>query len=106
MRKDLGQNPLDALIPAQEPPQDKSLEPVSESPRRRVSEPHPSRRERFTVNLPADVIDQVRDACWWERETLAGLVERSLRAELERIRKVRGDIPRRAEDLKPGRPLR
>ena len=65
-----------------------------------------ARTVRLTVNLPADLADRMRDAVYWTPGlTLAWFVASAIRAsltELETINRV--PFPRRARQLRPGRP--
>lgn len=66
-------------------------------------------RVRTTVNLPEELIEEARDAayCLPNRLTVSGIVEAGLRAELDRLRRREHGgkpFPKRAGDLKTGRP--
>lgn len=64
-------------------------------------------KPRFTVRISGELQDRVRNACYWERETVTAFVERAFAAELERMEKERGEeYPQRAGELKAGRPVR
>jgi len=65
-------------------------------------------RARLTVNITADVIERARDIAYWDPEqTVAGLVERGLRAEIKRLERKLGEpYPSRRGELKRGRPIR
>ena len=68
---------------------------------------------RATLYLPADVLDEARDAAVFlagypVRLTLTKLVEAALRAELRRLKDAHNhghDFPPRTEELKGGRPI-
>ena len=94
-RRTIGNNPLDAVVPAAPPPE------ASERPRK-VS------KERLTIHLPVDLIDRVKNAVYWTPGlTLAGLGEEALRVMVERLEADRGDpFPPRQEELRGGRPLK
>jgi len=72
-----------------------------------------SRRVRATLYLPADLLEEARDAAVFlagypVRLTLTKLVEDAFRAELRRLKDAHHagqDFPARAEDLKGGRPI-
>jgi hypothetical protein len=72
-----------------------------------------SPRVRATLYLPARLLDEVRDAAVFlaghpTRLSLAQLAENAFRSELQRLKdQYNGgrDFPRRAEDLKGGRPI-
>lgn len=93
-RKTIGTNPLDALIPAAPVQAEERLEEQSS--------------ERVSVNLPADLVNRAKNLVYWTPgETLAGLIARSLEAEVARIEKERGEVfPERPNrKLTPGRPV-
>ena len=72
-----------------------------------------SPKVRATLYLPADVLDEARDAAVFlagypVRLTLTKLAEEALRAELRRLKDAHNhghDFPPRAEELKGGRPI-
>ena len=72
-----------------------------------------SPKVRATIYLPADVLNEARDAAvhlagYPARLTLTKLAENALRTELQRLKKLynRGeDFPQRDEDLRGGRPI-
>jgi hypothetical protein len=72
-----------------------------------------SSKVRATLYLPADLLDEARDAAVFlagypARLTLTRLVENAFRAELQRLKDEYNqgrDFPPRAEDLKGGRPI-
>lgn len=126
-RRALAGDPLDGLVPEPAPkPQSKQKRakpsrsakqkrkrPSSKKP---VSTPAPSTRrpkERATFHVPADLLEQARNAVYWlsgppERLTLAGLVERALAVELKRLHDQhnKGEpFPERHEQLRGGRPV-
>lgn len=43
-------------------------------------------KTRGTFLLPGDLLDELRDASYWARQSLARIAERALRAELLRMR--------------------
>jgi hypothetical protein len=61
-------------------------------------------REKLGVTLPADLAERARDAAYWTRGTLVGLIEAGLRSELARLEKANGGAfdPRESE-LRTGR---
>lgn len=77
--------------------------------RPRTQEP----KVRATLYLPADVLNQARNAAvhlagYPERLTLTKLAETALRNELEKLKlRYNGgqDFPERSEDLRGGRPI-
>jgi hypothetical protein len=46
----------------------------------------PSKKIRGTFLLPSDLLDELRDASSWARQSLARIAERALTAELQRLR--------------------
>lgn len=64
-------------------------------------------KQRYTLHLPRDLIEQLRDAVYWTPGlTLASLAESALRERVDRLSRARGaPFPPRAGQLKPGRPL-
>ena len=72
-----------------------------------------SPKVRATLYLPADLLDEARDATVFlagypARLTLSKLVEHAFRAELRRLKQLYNDgldFPQRSEDLKGGRPI-
>lgn len=67
--------------------------------------PH-ARKIRLTVNLPNDLVEQMRDAVYWNPGlTLAWLVARALRTSLAELHAANdGPFPRRVKPLRAGRP--
>lgn len=70
------------------------------------TEPRQPRMVRLTVNLPSNLVEQMRDAVYWTPGlTLAWMVARSVRASLNELETVnQGPFPRRAKPLRAGRP--
>lgn len=70
------------------------------------TQPTPPRKVRLTVNLPNDLVEQMRDAVYWNPGlTLAWLVARALRTSLAELHAINeGPFPRRAKPLRAGRP--
>lgn len=66
----------------------------------------PSRKVRLTVNLPQDLVEQVRDAVFWTPGlTIAWLIARAMRMSLADMHSTnRGPFPRRSRPLRAGRP--
>lgn len=117
MADKFGPSPLDHLIPGEDPkkepvesPQNARKAPagVRRPPAQQNAPQAPtSRKIRFTVNIDAGLAEQVKDAAYWTRETVAAITERAYREELQRIRKREGgEIPKREGELKTGRPLK
>ena len=65
-----------------------------------------SRKVRLTVNLPQDLVEQMRDAVYWTPGlTLAWLIARAMRTSLSELRpKNQGPFPKRSKPLRAGRP--
>ena len=74
---------------------------------------HEGPKVRATIYLPADVLDEARNAAvhlagYPARLTLTKLAENALRAELRRLKAMYNngqDFPDRDEDLRGGRPI-
>jgi len=66
----------------------------------------PSRKVRLTVNLPQDLVEQVRDAVFWTPGlTIAWLIARAMRISLADMHSTnQGPFPRRSSPLRAGRP--
>ena len=64
------------------------------------------RMVRLTVNLPSDLVEQMRDAVYWMPGlTLAWLIARAVRASLADLETIhQGPFPRRLKPLRAGRP--
>lgn len=45
-----------------------------------------SKKIRGTFLLPGELLDELRDASYWARQSLARIAERALTAELQRLR--------------------
>ena len=114
-RKTIGESPLDAIVPREEPRPDPPPAPQPTSSRRslarkpqEVKETAKKGKERLTVHLPADVADRAKNAVYWTPGlTLAGLAEAALLKAVERLEKERGGpFPPRAAELKGGRPMK
>lgn len=116
-RKTIGDNPLDAVIPAfglpEAPPKGPrgpfgTIEGRPAPRRLDAREPARVTKERLTVHLPVDLIDRVKNAVYWTPGlTLAGLSEDALRKAVDRLEKERGEpYPARRSELKGGRPLK
>lgn len=116
-RKTIGQSPLDSLLMT-------SMPEASRRRERRRSPKDASTTEgsrptadklkvRATFHLPAELVDECRNAVVWlagppARLTMARLAEEALRRELDRLRKqhTKGKpFPKRSDDLRGGRPI-
>jgi hypothetical protein len=91
-RSGLGANPFDTIVPKA------ASTPQADQP--------PARKERYTLNLPADLIELAKNAAWFTRRPLTMIAEDGIRAELARLEKEHGKpFPTRTGNLSPGRPL-
>lgn len=117
-RKTIGQSPLDSLL---SPPTlsttknrrtraaTKNVPDTSAESRSRSN----ATKVRATFHLPADLVDECRNAAVWlagppERLTMARLAEDALRRELDRLRQqhTKGKpFPLRSSELRGGRPI-
>ena len=64
------------------------------------------RMVRLTVNLPSQLVEQMRDAVYWTPGlTLAWMIARAVRASLTELEAMhQGPFPRRLKPLRAGRP--
>ena len=95
-RSTLGSDPFDALVPET---------PAPSSRQKRKAK---ARKIRATFHLPMELFDQARDAVYWTPGlTLSSLCEDGLRSEIVNLERKRGEaFPKRAGDLKAGRPVK
>ena len=95
-RSTLGSDPFDALVPET---------PAPSSKQKRKGK---ARKIRATFHLPMELFDQARDAVYWTPGlTLSSLCEDGLRSEIVNLERKRGEaFPKRAGDLKAGRPVK
>jgi hypothetical protein len=62
--------------------------------------------EKITIPFPEDLIERARNAAYWDRLTLAGIVVQALTEVLDRMEQERGKpYPPRTTDLRGGRPV-
>ncbi len=77
--------------------------------RKRPEEATTGPKERFTVHIPPELAERVRDACYWQPDlTLAAFVEKALDTALTKLQKQRNrgkPFPTRKGELKRGRPI-
>lgn len=104
MRKTIGTNPLDAVVPdlTQHKPASRKGSPASEEkPRRPV-------KERLTVHIPVPLIERAKNTVYWTPGlTLADLGERALEALVSELEKKNGGpFEQRPHELRGGRPLK
>jgi len=107
-KKAIGDNPLDALVPAGNVPaavkaSTRGLSTTPPTPTRREKGPE---KERLTVHVSVKLADRARNAVYWTPGlTLARLAEEALEDALNALEPKRGSVfPPRKEDLKGGRP--
>ena len=95
-RSTLGSDPFDALVPET---------PAPSSRQKRKAK---ARKTRATFHLPMELCDRARDAVYWTPGlTLSSLCEAGLRSEIVNLERKRGEaFPKRAGDLKAGRPVK
>ena len=108
-RKTIGNSPLDTVVPRREPETDTPVSPTAmQKQKGREASPGRVSKERLTVHVPVDLIDRVKNIVYWTPGlTLARLAEEALTKEVEKREQERGEpFPRRAEELKGGRPLK
>lgn len=64
------------------------------------------RRSRLTVGLTEDLIEKIRDACYWNRLTLVRFTEIAFTELINRLENQRKKpYPPRKGELKTGRPI-
>ncbi len=111
-RRALGDDPLDAVIPAsgendREQANAQGSRPTSTRSSR--SAPEGTQKTRATFHLPIDLLEEARDVVYWVPGlTMANLTEEALRREIKRIKDARNNgenFPSRQGDLKRGRPV-
>ena len=77
----------------------------------RVGEPPPEpvakpRTEKITTPYPVELIERARDAAYWDRSTLTGIMVTALAEALDRMEKGRGErYQPRPGELRGGRPV-
>lgn len=117
------QRPIDLLIPnrlaeekaAQTAKVEPPLKPGNEeaapkptpstAPAEEATEQEPP-KEKISAMLPAAMVERLKDVAFWERLTVATLVEEGLEMVLEeRERKHGGPYEKRVGELKTGRPV-
>lgn len=66
----------------------------------------PRRMVRLTVNLPSDLVEEMRDAVYWTPGlTLAWMIAQAVRSSLAELKTAhQGPFPRRLRPLRAGRP--
>lgn len=68
----------------------------------------PSKKQRITVQISADVIDRIKNAVYWTPGlTLAFLAEEAFSKAVDELENYReAPFPKRKEELKTGRPIK
>jgi ribosome-binding protein aMBF1 (putative translation factor) len=62
--------------------------------------------EKISTLYPVELIERARDAAYWDRDTLAGIIVQALSDALDRKEKERGEsYPPRKGELRSGRPV-
>lgn len=62
--------------------------------------------EKITIPFPEDLIERARNAAYWDRLTVTGIVVQALAELLERMEQERGEpYPPRTSELRGGRPV-
>ncbi len=85
--------------------------PTKQEAARKAPEPMPPPvakpdTEKITTPLPVDLIERARDAAYWDRTTLTGIIVQALADALDRMEKGRGEpYPPRNGELRGGRPV-
>ena len=73
------------------------------------AKPLPARKvatEKVSTIYPVDLIERARNAAYWDRSTLAGIIVQALNDALDRMEEQRGEpYPPRKNDLRGGRPV-
>lgn len=95
MKRGLGTNPLDAVVPAKGRPRPKTAEKQTG-------------RSRHTLHLADEIMDRARNIAYFTPGlSLSGLTETAIRREVERLEKKNGGrYPERETELVGGRPLK
>lgn len=110
-RPTIGDNPLDAVIPASAPLRPTAAAPA---PERESARPPSGRKIRATFHIPERLLEEARDAAVAlsgppHRLTLAALAENALVREVERLRREHNggaEFPTREPgSLRGGRPI-
>ena len=72
-------------------------------------DPQPARKpamEKITTPYPVELIERARNAAYWERATLSGIIVQALADALDRMEKERREpYPPRTNELRGGRPV-
>ena len=97
-RTTIGENPLDAVVPAA-------------APAGQHTPPHAgtsAKKERLMVYVRPDLVDRLKDAVFWSPGlTMSAFVEEAIQQTLGALEAERGEpFPTRTGTIKPGRPPR
>jgi ribosome-binding protein aMBF1 (putative translation factor) len=94
-----------AFIGTPNPPQGRSRPQESQAP----EPPPPATKpvmEKITTPYPVELIERARNAAYWDRTTLAGIMVQALADALDRMEQGRGEpYPPRQSELRGGRPV-
>jgi hypothetical protein len=98
---------LDDLLAAPDPPPTSPAYPPAAAHPAAPAPPPAAAALRFTINLPATVIERARDAVYHSPGlTLTSLAVAALTRELDRLERERGQpFPARRGPLRSGRPV-
>ncbi len=110
MRKTIGSNPLDAVVPDLRE-MGRSNKPVQRQAEGQEKEPQPAlkpRKERLTLHISTPLIERAKNAVFWTPGlTLADLGERALDDLVTELESAHGGVFQlRPHELKGGRPLK
>ncbi len=64
-------------------------------------------KSRLTINMTVELIERVKNAVYWTPGiTMSSLTELALQKTVDKLEKKNGEpFPKRAAELKPGRPV-
>lgn len=120
MRKTIGTNPLDAVVPnltaptpatktkARRTSQNGDTAPSEIAPAPEPPQPAKVTKERLTIHISVPLIERAKNAVFWTPGlTLADLGERALEALVTELEKENGGpFQARPHELKGGRPMK
>ncbi len=118
MRKTIGTNPLDAVVPNLTAPQKAGKTPnrrtvrmdsdTEVAPEPVVAQPAKVSKERLTIHISVPLIERAKNAVFWTPGlTLADLGERALETLVTELEKEHGGaFQPRPHELKGGRPMK
>lgn len=62
---------------------------------------------RATFHIPEDLLEHFRNAAWWERESVSGLVQRAMEEYLAKLEERNGGpFEKRRGTIARGKPIR